>query len=431
MRYLKDLDEFVVIINYESWRKDAALISDLASLNFDTIMIDEAHNAKDRQSITYRGIYALINGTNLTTSSSQDLVQIAERPIRYVVPMTGTPILNRPQEFYTLLSLVDRKTFPNTTYGEAAFLRDYCVRDYDTNKWTFRAGGVDSLLKRFGNKILRRDRKMAGIITPPQEVQVHELDIDYDNYSDQCAARDEMRKTAMIVLDRDRGDAIVAMAEIAVRTRLRQIETWPDGIELRDKDGVVLLKVNIKQSQKLDYVIKYDPKDQEWDGLLPEVCPAERTVIFSQFNGPLDEIAERAKAYGLRVGHIRGGQSEAERDEIRIDADRYHDGIKDYQTKYDLLLINYKAGGVGLNLNDFTQTIILDEEWNPGKRDQAYGRTDRMGQTEETTVHVIRMKGTVDTWMAGLIEFKEDMTSGFESAVSAQSMRDAIERGEI
>jgi SNF2 family DNA or RNA helicase len=368
---LADLDEFVVIINYEAWRKDASLIADLVKLNFDTCIIDEAHNIKDRKSIAYRGVRALLDGGSLTTGYGSSPEQLAE-PIRFIIPMTGTPILNKPQELYSMLTLVDPKNFPNTTYGENNFLRDYCIQDlnYESDsygKWKFRPGGVESLLQKFKNRIIRRDKKMAGIITPPQDIQYHELDIDEENYADQCRARQEMREKAMIILDPDRGEAITAPIMLAVYTRLRQIETWPDGIELKDNDGNILLKLNIKQSQKLDYIIRYDKTTEDWEGLLPEVCPSERTAIFMSMNAPMDELAERAKAYGLRVAFIRGGQSDAERNEIRIDADRYHEGIADYQTKYDLLLINYKAGGVGLNLNDFTQTIILDEEWNPGE----------------------------------------------------------------
>ncbi len=48
--------ECVVIINYEAWRKQLALIDDLISVGFDTVIVDEAHNVKDRKSQAYRGI---------------------------------------------------------------------------------------------------------------------------------------------------------------------------------------------------------------------------------------------------------------------------------------------------------------------------------------------------------------------------------------
>jgi SNF2 family DNA or RNA helicase len=76
--------------------------------------------------------------------------------------------------------------------------------------------------------------------------------------------------------------------------------------------------------------------------------------------------------------------------------------------------------------------IMLDEEWNAGKRDQAYARIDRMGQTEETCVHVLRLEKTIDTWMADLIASKEDMVAGFENNVDlANSLLNSMRNGDV
>ncbi len=41
--------EYIVICNYEAWRRDKNLIEDLIDIDFDTCIIDEAHNVKDRK----------------------------------------------------------------------------------------------------------------------------------------------------------------------------------------------------------------------------------------------------------------------------------------------------------------------------------------------------------------------------------------------
>jgi SNF2 family DNA or RNA helicase len=105
--------------------------------------------------------------------------------------------------------------------------------------------------------------------------------------------------------------------------------------------------------------------------------------------------------------------------------------------KWDVLLCNYKTGGVGLNLTSITKTHILDEEWNPGKRDQAYARSARMGQLEETDVYVYRIPGSIDTWMSNTIYRKEKLIGEFTDEMTEQkddlmmSLREAIESGEI
>ena len=81
-------------------------------------------------------------------------------------------------------------------------------------------------------------------------------------------------------------------------------------------------------------------------------------------------------------------------------------------------------------------THILDEEWNPGKRDQAYDRTHRIGQEEESDVFVYRMPRTIDVWMANTIHRKEKLVEEFTGTVRKEApmheaLREAMESGEI
>ena len=82
--------------------------------------------------------------------------------------------------------------------------------------------------------------------------------------------------------------------------------------------------------------------------------------------------------------------------------------------KWDIVLAHYRKGGVGLNFTAATQMIILDGEWNPGKEDQAYGRINRIGQTEENTVHIIRILNSIDAWLADLVERKRTTIENFD-----------------
>jgi SNF2 family DNA or RNA helicase len=405
--------EFVVICNYEAWRKDKSLIEDFIDIKFDTMIIDEAHNVKDRKSNAYRGIRELLDRAD----------------IPFVIPMTGTPILNRPQEYYTLLTLVDPLHFPSSPTGERYFLHDYCEQDAN-GKWKFAEGGVDKLFKKFNNLFLRRTREQAGIVLPPKTVLFHELEVDKEKYP----------KWGSIMLDPDNKKALSALAEIAVYTRLRQIETWPAAISVKDENGDVVLELGEEyaESQKIDELIHWENGEfNEWEGLIPEVAynPAtkegERCVVFSQFKQPLYEIQKRLKEAGYRVAVMTGDTNDATRDEIMIDFDARH--TTNGEHKYDIVLCHYRVGGVGMNLTNATQLFILDEEWSPGKRDQAYDRIHRMGQEKPVTVHVLRDAGTIDTWLANLIQTKEDMVNGFHEVGDrmAQAAYDALRSGLI
>lgn len=119
-------------------------------------------------------------------------------------------------------------------------------------------------------------------------------------------------------------------------------------------------------------------------------------------------------------------------EDVKIDIDRNYAHKDGRKPKYQVVLAHYKKGGEGLNMTDITQMILLDNPWSPGGEEQTFGRTDRMGQTKETTVHVIEVESSIDTWMRSLIEEKRDMIQGFESEQQmAQALMDAIRNGEI
>lgn len=398
---LKKSEDFVVICNYEAWRKDWSLIQDFITLNPDTVIIDEAHNIKDRKSIGYRGI--------------KELLDVGQP--EYVIPMTGTPILNRPQELFTLLTLVN----PNRFREESDFLYSFCEQDED-GKWRFQPGGLDRVAAQIKDNFMRRTKSQAGIVLPEKTVINHDLVLDKERYPLQAEARDQMRKFATIVIDENEGKAISATAIIAMYTRLRQIETWPAGIEVKDvKTGEVKFRLDVRESQKVDYVISNGPDASgDYTGLIPEVIDEERIVLFSQFRAPLLEIQRRITEAGYSACILDGSTSAEDRERINNDFDRRYTPDRS-GARYDVVLCNYKVGGVGLNLTAATQLIALDEEWNPGKREQAFDRIHRIGQTEPVTIHIIRNQKTVDDWLAGIMEQKEAMVNGFEQSVTSIS----------
>lgn len=413
-RFLLDImsqaPEYVVVANYEMWRRDKALIDDIIDIEFDTCIVDEAHMIKDRDSIAYKGIKRIVTESH------------GGQGIPFVFLMTGTPILNRPQELFSLLTLVD----PTHFYNEYYFLQDFCQQD-DEGKWGFKPGGMDRLGRMISNYFLRRTKEDAGIQLPSKTVTVHEIEVDEDAYAKQANARNQMRKWGSIVLDPENGKAITAAAQIAVYTRLRQIETWPAGIVIKDPHTKeIIMQVDVYESQKIDYVIK---NNGETTGLLTDVVSDERVVVFSQFKEPLREIQRRCEAAEIKAVVLDGDTPDSLRNEIAVDFDNRYTSDRS-KAKWDVVLCNYRVGGIGLNFTAATQMIILDEEWNPGKRDQAYDRIHRIGQDKPVTIHVLRdfywvqmgndkVKGGIDTWLSAIIDKKEGVVNEFTQTTDA------------
>jgi SNF2 family DNA or RNA helicase len=344
--------------------------------------------------------------------------------------MTGTPILNKPQDLFSLLNLVNPLVFSD----EKEFLAEYCHQGY-SGKWGFNENGLARLVEKMKHFYVVRDRHEANIQIPPQVEQIYELEIDPVKYNRQLEAAKALNDYGILMLENALGERenVNLLYVITLILRKRQMMTWPAGIDFTDKETGIHFKCDVDQSVKIDRIIEQNGGG-EWVGLIPEFAnEGERVVLFSQFKQPLKEIERRLKVAGISVVRYDGDTPDHIANEVQIDFDRRYYGEDSTRTpKWQVVLAHYKKGGVGLNFTHATQMIILDEEWNPGKVDQAYGRIDRMGQTEETTVHVLRVKNSVDEWLAALIESKANMISGFEDQVSlAQELLDKMRSGEI
>lgn len=401
---IKPATDFVIICNYEAWIKDDSLIDMLIACKFDTLIMDEAHTIKNMKTKAFKTIKRIVD----------------ESKPAYIIPMTGTPIVNKPQDIFPLLNLLKPEDF----YSESTFLVTYCEEywpdGFDApSRWKFKDGGLALLSKKISNNFIYRTKADVGIDLPPQTETIHEIEVDEVKYAHQAKARTAMRERATIIIDAAKGQAIQATVKIALLTRMRQIETWPAGIEMRDPvTKEITFRLDVQQSQKLDYA---------WNLIKEYLDEGQRVVVFSQFNAPLLELQKRAGEHHRPV-MLTGSTTDSKRKEIRADWDRK---TAPKPPRWNLLLCNFKAGGVGLNLTDATRMVIVDEEWSKAKMDQARGRIDRTGQTQSTHVDIIRMTPTVDQWLAGIIQQKEALVNGFEEIMNDLDIKGAIDSGLI
>lgn len=453
LKTLKGMPEFFVLVNYEAWRKDNQLISDLIALQADTLVMDEAHRMKEWDTRTCTGVREVRFGMNLcpvgqdtdTPCGSEEIHLIDKKlnmagctkcghvgttlefsSIRHILPMTGTPILNSPEEIFPLLHLIDPIRFAKMS----TFLSDFCYKVGQRYIWGY--GKEESLMKIIGPRFLARDRNTAGVDIPEAQHITHDISLEdlKEEYPKQYEAYLQVRDYAQLMLDPD-GDMVMSMTVfLTVMLRLRQVLTWPAAIELKVKEKIgedlngdpileekVLANLDVYESAKVDRA----------EELIRElVKEGERVVVFSQFKGPLHELARRI---GSRAAIYDGSTTSFRRNEIQLDFDPK---TVSQNPKWDVVLCNYKAAGEGLNLNAASHMIIIDEEWNPGRQSQAYGRVDRLGQTKPAQIHTIRVSNSVDTWIKSLIDAKADMISGFEaSAETYRAAFEAMRNGEL
>ena len=115
--------------------------------------------------------------------------------------------------------------------------------------------------------------------------------------------------------------------------------------------------------------------------------PNEKTLIFSQFIGEMEIIHQKLLDLGLTVFRIDGSVSK----EGRVEQIRQFRGGSS-----SVFIIQIKAGGQGLNLQEATRVYITAPAWNPATELQAIGRSHRTGQTQKVFVRKLICLGTED-----------------------------------
>jgi SNF2 family DNA or RNA helicase len=447
-------DDAVVVVNFEIWRKDKDLLAKLMDWRIDTMIVDEAHNLKNTTTSNFKYVEMLVKCDNVCPSCKGSIKGLHDKdkkikrcpscgwskgqltPVRYAYKLdewlstksmknvcftTGTPILNSPLDIYALLHLCDPMLFARKTQ----FLQTFCITNYHSGKVEFRDGQLDNLKPLIAGRFIARDRDDAGIVLPTQRKHIIRVDLDENTYEKQAKIIRQLSQRAQIMLDS--GESMTIMHLIALITRKRQANVWPAGIELKDIEGNVVFSVGqeVQESVKLDTAMDY---------ILQIHAEGRRQVVFSQFSTALDGFKDMLEEKGLRVAVLTGATPRKQRDEIKNNFYL----ARGEEPKWDIILCNYKTGGTGLNLTSATATHIIDEEWNPGKRDQAYARTDRIGQEQENDVYIYRIPASIDTWMSNTIHRKEQMVSAFNDTMvdegaemTAENLSEAMRTGEI
>lgn len=98
------------------------------------------------------------------------------------------------------------------------------------------------------------------------------------------------------------------------------------------------------------------------------------------------------------------------------------DGFRD-ASKFTILLISLRAGGVGLNLTSAKRVFMMDPWWSFAVEAQAIDRVHRMGQDDEVKVYRLIAKDSVEERMLKVQDRKKFMyvQSSFPHSVKDNS----------
>lgn len=324
----------------------------LVDQGYDLIIIDEAHKVKDHKS--QRG--KIVNEITLDYGINKSWL------------LTGTPIANRPMDFYNLLKLTSAKVADNWKF----FATRYCdaKRFYKTLKngstkqiWiTKGASNLDELSIRTKNVLLRR-LKSEVLDMPDKTIIQHyhklskravkEYEALWDDYIEKRA--EEGKRTNVLTRD---------IVELGLLRKFIAMESIPYTVELAQEA--------IEQGQKV--------------------------VIFTTFTDELHEISEQ---FGNECVIHNGSMSMTAK---QNSVDKFQN-----TKKVKIFVGNIMSAGVGITLTEGTVVIFNSFDWVPGNNEQAEDRCYRIGQKNNVSVYYQMFKNTISIPMWYTIMNKMDV----------------------
>lgn len=338
----------------------------LAEWGPDVVIYDEAHRS-----------------SNVATARFKALASLHERtPAAMWIPVTGTPMFTRPQEFVPTLILSGHLEV--VFGGSAAFLETYCTKD-PWGGWKPRRKKLPQLRALLDEHVwVRRRQSDVQSDLPGMSWQARVLDVDLRGYR-------------------------AAHAEVA-----EKVGEWLDSFEashdrLPDTDDV---KAWAKQSiglssplRKAAGLAKVEPAAahiadwlawQRSEGLVSRGADGaevwDRPLLVWCWHREVMDAVEAASreavgGSGSTVRRIDGGTSMRARDEA----------VREWQAgRVPVMVAQIKAAGVGLTLVRGCDALFVETEWNSELMAQAEARLDRIGQTRPVRNTILVAVETLD-----------------------------------
>ncbi len=357
------LDFDLLVTTYGTMRRD---IGFLATVEFDTVILDEAQAIKNPASQTAKAS-GLMNA-------------------RHRLALTGTPIENHLGELGSIFEFLNPGLLGRLPKLEVLT----SGRNASGNELKLVAQGVRPfILRRTKAQVLpdlpdKTEQVLFCSLRPPQQEIYDKVRASY-----QASLLKQVEKKGV-------GGSAIQVLEALLR--LRQVACHP---------GLVDPEWEEAGSAKLEALF------EQVTEILDE---GHKVLLFSQFTKLLayvrKELDRRNQTYAYLDGQTRNRAEVVER----------------FQTEPDcnLFLISLKAGGTGLNLTAAGYVFLLDPWWNPAVEAQAIDRAHRIGQNKPVFAYRMIARDTVEEKILELQRSKRKIASAIldEEADAGQSLRD-------
>lgn len=365
-----------LIVNYDIVAKEENRAK-IKAFGFETVILDEAHYIKSSKSQRTKATLKIIKG--------------AKR--KYL--LTGTPIMNRPEELYTLLQAIDHPLgaswYDYVLKYCGAYWRKFKRREFNphTGKLEVKekkfldtngATNLPELKTKIADVYLRRTKAILGADLPAKVITNVFVEMEKDDRIKYAQAWDEY----MNYLENNP----VIFSDL-------------DDIEKMEKIENIKQARHLVELQKLKQVASQSKLKRIIEDVQNIVEQGEKVIIFTQYTQTLQDIKKALNAEKIETVSLSGEDDQNSR-QLSIDVFQNTERVKCF-------VGNIKAAGVGITLTKASTVIFADLEWTPALHEQAEDRAHRIGQTEQVNVYYYIAKNTIEEDIVELLGKKNQI----------------------
>lgn len=335
-----------VIVNYDILKnfydlkdKEGSLIT---KSNFDLIILDEAHYVSNGQAAR----------TKLVNSFSKS----CER----VWLLTGTPMTNRPMNYFNLLSLVESPVSQNWLAYAIRYCGGYQFKAGNRKIWnTSGASNLEELRDRTSRQVLRR------------------------------------LKTDVL----DLPDKIISPIYLRLKSKLYEglMGEYYDWYKNK-KEESSSLTVQFSKLMKVRQVIAEEKINDTIELAQNIIDQDKKVIIFTNFTDTLQKIHSH---FGKQSVYLDGSCTKPQR-QYAVDQFQENDKIK-------VFVGNLRAAGVGITLTAGEAVIMNDLSFVPSDHDQAQDRAYRYGQKNSVSVYYPIFENTIEGVIYDMLSKKKNI----------------------
>jgi SNF2 family DNA or RNA helicase len=333
----------------------------LHRLEYDMLIIDEAHKLKNKNTSNYKFVNEIRK--------------------KYCLLLTATPVQNDLKELYNLITVLK----PGHLGAQGRFQADYVAdKRMPKNKERLREEiGKVMIRNRRGDGEVRFTKRFVKNITLELSPEEKAL---YDNITNFVKTRyhesggDLSSVLALLTLQRE----VCSSRDAVFITLVNLFKKTPENSPIRAKiwelvEDIRNIKANTKAEKTLELLREIDGK----------------AIIFTEYRATQEFLLAFLRQHNITAVPYRGGMNRGKKD-----------WMMDLFRGRAQVMVATEAGGEGINLQFCNRIINFDLPWNPMRVEQRIGRVHRLGQTQDVQIYNLSTRGTIEEHIVNLLHEK-------------------------